>query len=184
MDIIETTTNYSYIETDTYYEFTLNSTLGGVGIGFPYYIFSQTYQDIIGTMTIDWELISATSNACKFGFSNNTGSNVSGVSPSQTILSVTSRARTSDVYTVPNGANGMVSWQVLRNASTCDAVFRIYQILDANGEVIWSPELANQTAEITFPSDIQFQSDTIVWSMGFMIFLMSLQTWYIIIRRK
>jgi len=133
--------SYTLVKTTTYWEYTINTaTVNGAGIGSPFYIYSQTYNDRLDEINVDWQIISVTSNACKYGIFNNTGSNQTSVTPTPTIESGTSKARTTNTYSISSGANGSWGFGVGRNAGTCNAVFRIYEITNGNGDIIWSPE--------------------------------------------
>jgi len=85
-------------------------------------------------------------------------------------------------FTSPFTIQGQHGVAILRSAGTCNMTIIITEIRSSNGTVLWSPEI--DSTEIIFPDNIEFQSDTIVWSMGFMIFLMAVNTWYVIIRKR
>jgi len=99
-----------------------------------------------------------------------------------TISSTVSATTSNLTFTSPTPNNGMHGVGIRRSTGTCTMTIEIYEIRDSLGNVLWSP--ATDGTTIVFPDNIEFQSDTIVWSMGFMIFLMAINTWYVIIRKR
>lgn len=172
--------------TETYLQITasLTSNTQGFTIGSLYYIFprapihtSPWYVDysvpsFAGTGNCTMRPVIQGSNVL-------TGANT--ITISSTLTATTSRL----TFTSPSTNNGQPGVGIVRSSGTCALTMLITEIRASdNLTVLWSPATSNPNSEIIFPDNIEFQSDTIVWSMGFMIFLMAINTWYVIIRKR
>jgi hypothetical protein len=142
---------------------------------------------------MDWEFIADPGAGCRIGFFNdnqpiysNGGAFTNMGSVARNVQTLPSSSGAS-IYGVGIGAE---AWN-----GDCTGSIILYSLTDSNGNTLFSkneldePETTGlpsflASVILEFPESVNFQTDAINFSLGMMIFLMSINTWFVIIKRK
>jgi len=136
-----------------------------------------------GTTTVTVRILSTTDTACNFYVTrqftsiNTTPSRDGSIYATSTI---NSNFTYSDFNTNPQFAVGFaVATPGVNLTRQCEVI--VTSIMHNGNELL---NINPAPITIDFPESLNFQTDAINFSMGMMVFMMAIQTWYVIIRRK